>query len=94
MPRVRGVLHRVAHLSGDLRKPTGRLNQAVSSAAFKDRLRRLIAGGDVGEDRSRDLRRIAIGQMLHPSPASPKANRGWAEAAEADLRALGVELPA
>lgn len=32
----------------------------------------------------------AIGQILHPSPASPKANRGWAEQAEAELAALGV----
>jgi len=33
-----------------------------------------------------------IGTILHPSPASPKANRGWASQAESDLRALGVEL--
>ncbi|MGF1467727.1 MAG: uracil-DNA glycosylase family protein [Sandaracinaceae bacterium] len=33
-----------------------------------------------------------IGRILHPSPASPKANRGWAEAAEAELRAQGVPL--
>jgi single-strand selective monofunctional uracil DNA glycosylase len=33
-----------------------------------------------------------IGTVLHPSPASPKANRGWAPQAESDLRALGVEL--
>jgi single-strand selective monofunctional uracil DNA glycosylase len=31
-----------------------------------------------------------IGSILHPSPASPLANRGWAEQAEAQLRALGV----
>ena len=37
---------------------------------------------------------LPIGQILHPSPASPKANRGWAEAAEADFARLGVELPA
>jgi single-strand selective monofunctional uracil DNA glycosylase len=36
---------------------------------------------------------VPIGTMLHPSPASPKANRGWAAAAEADLRAQGVTLP-
>lgn len=35
---------------------------------------------------------LRIGTMLHPSPASPKANRGWAEAAESDLRSAGVEL--
>lgn len=27
-----------------------------------------------------------IGKVLHPSPASPAANRGWAEAAEKQLR--------
>lgn len=31
-----------------------------------------------------------IGKVLHPSPASPAANRGWAAAAERQLRALGV----
>jgi len=33
-----------------------------------------------------------IGTVLHPSPASPKANRGWARQAESDLRALGIKL--
>lgn len=31
-----------------------------------------------------------IGKILHPSPASPAANRGWAAAATSDLAALGV----
>ena len=31
-----------------------------------------------------------IGQILHPSPASPAANRGWAEAAYKQLLALNV----
>ena len=30
------------------------------------------------------------GRVLHPSPASPAANRGWAEAAERQLKELGV----
>jgi single-strand selective monofunctional uracil DNA glycosylase len=30
------------------------------------------------------------GRILHPSPASPAANRGWAEVAERQLRELGV----
>lgn len=34
-----------------------------------------------------------IGRVLHPSPASPKANRGWAPQAEAELKEIGVELP-
>ncbi len=36
---------------------------------------------------------FVIGTMLHPSPASPKANRGWAEQAEADLAGMGINLP-
>lgn len=31
-----------------------------------------------------------IGKVLHPSPASPAANRGWAEAATKQLEAQGV----
>jgi single-strand selective monofunctional uracil DNA glycosylase len=33
-----------------------------------------------------------IGTILHPSPASPLANRGWAPLAEQQLTALGVKL--
>ena len=33
-----------------------------------------------------------VGGILHPSPASPAANRGWVAAIERQLRALGVRL--
>ncbi len=33
---------------------------------------------------------VRIGRILHPSPASPAANRGWEEQAEAQLVDLGV----
>lgn len=33
---------------------------------------------------------VKIGRVLHPSPASPAANRGWSEAATRQLLALGV----
>jgi len=36
------------------------------------------------------LPRVRIGTILHPSPASPAANRGWAEAVDRQLAALGV----
>jgi single-strand selective monofunctional uracil DNA glycosylase len=35
-------------------------------------------------------RATRIGRILHPSPASPAANRGWAEVATRQLEALGV----
>jgi single-strand selective monofunctional uracil DNA glycosylase len=55
----------------------------------------LVGIGGFAEER---LRRAAadrglparIGRVLHPSPASPAANRGWAEAAARQLAALGI----
>ncbi len=35
---------------------------------------------------------VPMGRILHPSPASPKANRGWAEQAEKEFAELGIEL--
>jgi single-strand selective monofunctional uracil DNA glycosylase len=35
---------------------------------------------------------ITIGQILHPSPASPRANRGWAPVAAQQLRDLGIHV--
>ena len=35
---------------------------------------------------------VKVGAILHPSPASPRANRGWAAQAEEDLSALGIAL--
>ena len=34
-----------------------------------------------------------IGTILHPSPASPAANRGWAAQAEKQLRSQGIRIP-
>jgi single-strand selective monofunctional uracil DNA glycosylase len=36
---------------------------------------------------------LPVGTVLHPSPASPAANRGWAEQAERQLSEMGVPLP-
>lgn len=36
--------------------------------------------------------RVRIGMVLHPSPASPKANLGWAPQAEQGLRELGINF--
>ena len=35
---------------------------------------------------------VPVGTVLHPSPASPKANRGWAQQAEEELRGLGIKF--
>lgn len=35
---------------------------------------------------------VNIASILHPSPASPKANRGWAEQAEREFAEIGIAL--
>ena len=35
---------------------------------------------------------FTLGKILHPSPASPAANRGWAEAAQKQLDDLGINM--
>ena len=57
--------------------------------------RYVIGVGKFAEDRAKRVLGDGgptIGRILHPSPASPKANQGWAPQAEAQLRALGVAL--
>ena len=36
---------------------------------------------------------VEVGRILHPSPASPAANRGWARQATEQLEAYGIDLP-
>lgn len=51
------------------------------------RLKRLVEG-DLLE--SGLARRLHIGQILHPSPASPAANRGWIEAVDRRMKEYGL----
>ena len=53
----------------------------------------VIGVGAFAESRAKEALEgldIQIGRVLHPSPASPVANRGWAEAAAKQLKALGL----
>lgn len=71
-------------------------------AACDDHLRRMIdvlrpewivGIGAFAETRARAVltdRGLKFGRVLHPSPASPKANRGWAREVAKELRALGL----
>jgi single-strand selective monofunctional uracil DNA glycosylase len=51
------------------------------------RLRRLVEDGALD---SALARRLQVGQILHPSPASPAANRGWIEAVDERMKAYGL----
>lgn len=55
----------------------------------------IIGVGKFAEDRARFALKgleIPIGRILHPSPASPIANRGWAAQAEKQLSDLGLKV--
>jgi single-strand selective monofunctional uracil DNA glycosylase len=68
-----------------LARTVGRLRPTIVigvGAFAEERARRAL--GDSGP---------AIGRILHPSPASPAANRGWSELATRQLRELGIQLP-
>jgi single-strand selective monofunctional uracil DNA glycosylase len=59
-------------------------------------IRRVVGVGGWAEERARAALAglsVDFGRILHPSPASPAANHGWAAQATAQLRALGVDLP-
>lgn len=72
-----------AHLADVLRILAPGL--AVGVGAYAEaRVRGVVAAHDID---------VEVGQVLHPSPASPAANRGWARQAEAQLAALGVAIP-
>ena len=57
--------------------------------------KRILGVGRFATDRARATlgEGPTYGTVLHPSPASPIANRGWAPQAEAQLEALGIPLP-
>ena len=57
--------------------------------------RHVIGVGLFAEERARAALsdfKVAIGRITHPSPANPKANRGWEEIIEKEFAALGIEL--
>lgn len=53
----------------------------------------VVGVGAFAEGRAREAlgdRDLRIGRVLHPSPASPAANRDWAGSARRELQALGL----
>ena len=68
-------------------------DQALAEVVAVLRPDQVIGVGRFAEDRARAVlagKDIRVGRVLHPSPASPAANRGWQEQAEAQLAEQGV----
>jgi single-strand selective monofunctional uracil DNA glycosylase len=59
--------------------------RAIGVGAWaKSRLDRAVAGAGL---------ELATGSILHPSPASPAANKGWLEVVRRQLAELGCPWP-
>jgi single-strand selective monofunctional uracil DNA glycosylase len=72
----------------------GACDEALRHVVKVLRPRIVIGVGGFAERRARVAlagQDVAVGTILHPSPASPLANRGWAKAVEAQLQRLGIE---
>ena len=73
---------------------------AACDSALRDTIEALAPRRVIGVGGFAEARAVAalsgmpveVGRILHPSPASPKANRGWAPQAEADLARLGISF--
>lgn len=70
-------------------------DEALAASLEVLRPRLVVGVGDFAHRRAAAVAAepgIPVGTILHPSPASPRANRGWRAQAERELAALGVEL--
>ena len=64
---------------------------AIGVGGFAERRLRVVLESDSVEPALPSRPKVA--QILHPSPASPAANRGWSDAVDRKLRELGVLPP-
>jgi len=71
-------------------------DRALRRTAEQLGVRHAIGIGAYAEQRAREALAglpIEIGRILHPSPANPAANRGWAAAATRQLQDFGIRVP-
>ena len=83
-------------LPRDEREPLYRAcDRALSDVVRYVQPSTVLGIGQYGEQRARALlgEDVAVHRILHPSPASPAANRGWAEQVERQLASFGVVIP-
>lgn len=83
-------------LPADERKPLFEVcDRALVAVVEAQRPELVIGVGAFAEARARvalaDLD-VQVGRILHPSPASPLANKGWEAQAERELQEMGVAL--
>lgn len=81
--------------AAERRRMLGICDESLRSTIIALQAKTVIGIGHFAEERAREALAgldVKIGRILHPSPASPAANRGWAEKAEEQLLELGIRL--
>ncbi len=81
--------------SAEQRPVSGACDEALREVVRLLQPRIVIGVGGFAERRARAAlagENVGVGTILHPSPASPLANRGWAATIERQLESLGVAL--
>ena len=71
-------------------------DRALTRTLEQMRPRFVIGVGKFAEDRIKavvgDAAGLVVGRVLHPSPANPQANKGWAERVDQEMAELGCRL--
>jgi single-strand selective monofunctional uracil DNA glycosylase len=81
--------------AAEQREVFGACDEALRAIVRELRPDFVVGVGGFAERRARIAlanEHMRIGTILHPSPASPLANRGWAQAIERQLEALEISL--
>lgn len=80
-------------LTAEERKQLFAVCDTALARVFDELKPEIVVGvGAFAERRARAVGAPRVGRILHPSPASPAANRGWSSQAEAQLGALGLPV--
>ena len=78
------------------KKLYGHCDRALRTFVLTFQARSVVGVGRFAEKRAREALAglaVQIGAITHPSPANPRANRGWENLVAGELADLGIEIP-
>jgi len=78
------------------RKPVlGFCDQALRDTVLYFKPRHVVGVGAFAADRAKAALKglsVSVGRITHPSPANPKANRGWEDCIREEFAGMGIEV--
>jgi single-strand selective monofunctional uracil DNA glycosylase len=82
-------------LAAELKPLLSACDRALRRTIERIKPRYVVGIGQFAANRARDVlsgRDVTIGQITHPSPANPRANRGWNSLIMQELSGLGIQI--